>query len=46
VELRIWPVVPHVWQLAQFVPEARESMRLSAAFLMAQARLPAMAQAA
>jgi acetyl esterase/lipase len=34
VELRVWPVVPHVWQLAQhFVPEARESLRLAAAFL-------------
>jgi acetyl esterase/lipase len=31
--LRIWPVVPHVWQLARFVPEARESMREMAAFL-------------
>ncbi len=33
VELRIWPVVPHVWQLAQFVPEARESVESAAAFL-------------
>jgi acetyl esterase/lipase len=32
-ELRVWPVVPHVWQLAQFVPEARESLDLAAAFL-------------
>ena len=32
-ELRIWPVVPHVWQLAQFVPEARESLSVAAAFL-------------
>ncbi len=33
VELRIWPVVPHVWQLAQFVPEARQSMQAAADFL-------------
>jgi acetyl esterase/lipase len=35
VELKIWPVVPHVWQLVQFVPEARESMRMAATFLRA-----------
>ena len=36
VELRVWDVVPHVWQLAQnFVPEARESVKLAAAFLHA-----------
>ena len=33
-ELRVWPVVPHVWQLAQFVPEARRSLDLAATFLM------------
>jgi epsilon-lactone hydrolase len=34
VELRIWPVVPHAWQLAPHrIPEARESSRESAAFL-------------
>ncbi len=32
-ELKVWPVVPHVWQLAQFVPEARQSMAAAAAFL-------------
>jgi acetyl esterase/lipase len=37
VEIRIWPVVPHVWQLAQFVPESRLSIRLMAAFLLAHA---------
>jgi acetyl esterase/lipase len=37
VELRLWPVVPHVWQLAQFVPEARLSMDQLAAFLLARA---------
>jgi acetyl esterase/lipase len=34
VELRIWDVVPHVWQLANgFVPEARESLDLAVEFL-------------
>ncbi len=34
VELKIWPVVPHVFQLAQvFVPEARRSLAEMAAFL-------------
>ncbi len=33
VELRVWPVVPHVWQLAQFVPEARQSIEAAANFL-------------
>jgi acetyl esterase/lipase len=32
-ELRVWPVVPHVWQLAQFVPEAKQSMLLAGNFL-------------
>jgi len=32
-ELKIWPVVCHVWQLAQFVPEARQSIAELAAFL-------------
>jgi acetyl esterase/lipase len=37
VELKIWPVVPHVWQLApHLVPEARQSLRESTAFLRAQ----------
>jgi acetyl esterase/lipase len=31
--LKIFPVVPHVWQLAQFVPEARNSMQELSAFL-------------
>ena len=42
-ELRVWPVVPHVWQLAHsFVPEARESLQRAVNFLneaMAQAPL-------
>jgi epsilon-lactone hydrolase len=34
VNLKIWPVVPHAWQLASDkIPEARESLRESAAFL-------------
>jgi len=34
VELKIWPVVPHAWQLApDKIPEARASLRESADFL-------------
>ncbi len=33
VEERVWPVVPHVWQMALFVPEARESLARAAAFV-------------
>jgi len=34
VTSRVWPVVPHVWQLAHhFVPEGRESLRNAAEFL-------------
>jgi len=34
VQLKIWPVVPHAWQLApHLIPEARQSLRESAAFL-------------
>ena len=37
VELKIWPVVPHAWQLApHLIPEARQSLRESAAFLRAK----------
>ncbi len=36
VELKVWPVVPHAWQLApQKIPEARQSLRESAGFLHA-----------
>lgn len=36
VELKIWPVVPHAWQLApNKIPEARQSLKESAAFLHA-----------
>ena len=34
VELKVWPVVPHAWQLVpHLVPESRQSLRESAAFL-------------
>ena len=34
VELKVWPVVPHAWQLApHLIPEARQSLRESAEFL-------------
>lgn len=34
VELKIWPVVPHAWQLAhQILPEARQSLQESSEFL-------------
>lgn len=34
VDLKIWPVVPHVWQLAPHrIPEGRQSLRESAEFL-------------
>src|SRR5229473_8333507 len=37
VELKVWPVVPHAWQLVpHLVPEARQSLRESAAFLRAR----------
>lgn len=36
LELKIWPVVPHAWQLVpHLVPEARQSLRESAEFLRA-----------
>ena len=34
VTLRIWPVVPHAWQLmAQILPEGRQSLREAASFV-------------
>jgi epsilon-lactone hydrolase len=34
LELKVWPVVPHVWQLAHtMIPEARQSLRETAEFL-------------
>jgi epsilon-lactone hydrolase len=42
VELKVWPVVPHAWQLApNKIPEARQSLRESAAFLRELAPLEA-----
>lgn len=38
VELKVWPVVPHVWQLAPHqIPEARQSLRESTEFLRGHA---------
>ena len=38
VEFRLWPVVHHDWQMFQpFIPEARESLHIATAFLMARA---------
>lgn len=34
VELRTWPIVPHIWQMLHpWIPEGRESLRLAQAFL-------------
>jgi epsilon-lactone hydrolase len=35
VELKIWPVVPHVWQIVPTMPEARQSLKEVSTFLMA-----------
>jgi len=35
VELKIWPVVPHAWQLIAGLPESKQSLREAAAFLRA-----------
>jgi len=42
VDLTVWPVVPHVWQLFhRFVPEGRQSLDRAAGFLQASmARMP------
>jgi monoterpene epsilon-lactone hydrolase len=38
VELKVWPVVPHAWQLApHLIPEGRQSLREAAEFLHANA---------
>src|SRR2546427_9695184 len=38
VELKIWPVVPHAWQLVpHLIPEGRASLREAAEFLRAHA---------
>jgi acetyl esterase/lipase len=33
VELRVWPGMPHVWQMLRWLPEARESVRAAARHL-------------
>jgi len=39
VEMVVWPVVPHVWQMFyQFVPEGRKSLAAAAGFLQAAAQ--------
>ncbi|AWN46695.1 alpha/beta hydrolase [Methylobacterium terrae] len=39
--VKVWPVVPHVWQLAHgFLPEGRRSLSEAAAFLKAHAGVP------
>jgi len=35
VDLKIWPVVPHGWQLWPTMPEAKQSVREAARFLLA-----------
>ena len=41
VELKVWPVVPHAWQLFQaFVPEARQSLDEAASFVVAHSHEP------
>ncbi len=34
VDLKIWPVVPHCWQLVPAMPEAKQSLREAARFLL------------
>ncbi|GLS45746.1 alpha/beta hydrolase [Methylobacterium brachythecii] len=42
VELALWPVVPHAWQLADnYVPEARRSIETAARFLRREVRAAA-----
>ena len=33
VQVQLWPVVPHVWQLLRRLPEARQSVRIAVQFL-------------
>jgi epsilon-lactone hydrolase len=40
VEIKIWPVVPHAWQLSpHLIPEAQQSLREAGAFLHAHSSL-------
>jgi acetyl esterase/lipase len=34
VDIKVWPVVPHDWQLVPAMPEAKQSMREAAEFLL------------
>jgi acetyl esterase/lipase len=34
VDIKIWPVVPHLWQLVPRMPEARKSLREASEFLL------------
>jgi acetyl esterase/lipase len=44
-ELKVWPVVPHVWQMADsFIPEARRSLDAAANFLHGKAAVAAAAE--
>ena len=46
VDLKVWPVVPHVWQImARFIPEGRQSLDAAARFLLAPKERPAMLDA-
>jgi len=46
VESRLWPVVHHDWQMFQpFIPEARESLTIASAFLLARVARVALAAA-
>ncbi len=46
VDLRVWPVVPHVWQImSQFIPEGRQSLDAAARFLLAPKERPVMLDA-
>jgi acetyl esterase/lipase len=36
VELKIWPVVPHDWQLVPSMPEAKQSLQEASSFLHAE----------
>ena len=38
VEIKMWPVVPHAWQLVPAMPEARRSVKEAAGFLLAEGR--------
>jgi acetyl esterase/lipase len=39
IEMKIWPVVPHVWQLVPAMPEAKQSLREASAFLREGAKV-------